>query len=168
MDILRHFNSRTRGFTIVELLIVIVVIGILAAITIVAFNGVQNKAYDATVQSDLTQFAKRMEIVKADSGTDTYPTTLTASMGFRFSTNAYGLDFQTYTLRYCVNTSTNQYVLVSLSKSGNYFKYISGEGMSTNIATYGYGVCGLVGLSSTNPPMNGLHGSVWSSWTNNS
>jgi len=35
---------RNRGFTIVELLIVIVVIGILAAITIVAFNGVQERA----------------------------------------------------------------------------------------------------------------------------
>ncbi len=33
-----------RGFTIVELLIVIVVIGILAAITVVAFNGVQQRA----------------------------------------------------------------------------------------------------------------------------
>jgi len=33
-------QTPTRGFTIVELLIVIVVIGILAAITIVAFNGV--------------------------------------------------------------------------------------------------------------------------------
>ena len=32
------------GFTIVELLIVIVVIGILAAITIVAYNGIQDRA----------------------------------------------------------------------------------------------------------------------------
>ena len=42
-----------KGFTIVELLIVIVVIGILAAITIVAYNGIQGRAHDTTVQSDL-------------------------------------------------------------------------------------------------------------------
>lgn len=42
-----------------ELLIVIVVIGILAAITIVAYNGIQNRAYDSTVQSDLSSMAKR-------------------------------------------------------------------------------------------------------------
>ncbi len=37
-------TERRSGFTIVELLIVIVVIGILAAIVIVAFQGVQEKA----------------------------------------------------------------------------------------------------------------------------
>ncbi len=37
-------NKDQAGFTIVELLIVIVIIGILAAITIVAFNGIQNRA----------------------------------------------------------------------------------------------------------------------------
>lgn len=37
-------NSKQKGFTIVELLIVIVVIGILAAITIVAYNGIQDRA----------------------------------------------------------------------------------------------------------------------------
>ena len=39
-----HKNS---GFTIIELLIVIIVIAILAAITITAYNGVQAKARDA-------------------------------------------------------------------------------------------------------------------------
>jgi prepilin-type N-terminal cleavage/methylation domain-containing protein len=42
-------SSRTRGFTIVELLIVIVVIGILAAITIVAYNGIQQRATNTAI-----------------------------------------------------------------------------------------------------------------------
>lgn len=46
------------GFTIVELLIVIVVIGILAAITVVAFNGVQQRANNARTTSDLNSLKK--------------------------------------------------------------------------------------------------------------
>jgi prepilin-type N-terminal cleavage/methylation domain-containing protein len=42
-----------RGFTIVELLIVIVIIGVLATITVVAYNGVQQNARDKSVLSDL-------------------------------------------------------------------------------------------------------------------
>lgn len=37
-------QGRQTGFTIVELLIVIVIIGVLAAITVVAYNGIQNRA----------------------------------------------------------------------------------------------------------------------------
>lgn len=51
-------KQKQNGFTIVELLIVIVVIGILAAITIVAFNGVQRRAHNTAVQADLSQNAK--------------------------------------------------------------------------------------------------------------
>lgn len=59
---------KTKGFTIVELLIVIVVIGILAAITIVAFNGVQQRAKNTQATSDLTNIKKAMLAYKARHG----------------------------------------------------------------------------------------------------
>lgn len=57
-----------NGFTIVELLIVIVVIGILAAITIVAFNGVQNRANDSRRFSDIQSIQEAIEAYKIANG----------------------------------------------------------------------------------------------------
>lgn len=64
---------RNKGFTIVELLIVIVVIAILAAITIVAFNGVQNRAKNTATQSAVKQVQKLVEAYAAENGS--YPST---------------------------------------------------------------------------------------------
>jgi len=58
----------SRGFTIVELLIVIVVIGILAAITIVAFNGVQTKARDAERATEVRALQTAFEMYKTENG----------------------------------------------------------------------------------------------------
>ena len=54
-------QTKTRGFTIVELLIVIVVIAILAAITIVAYNGIQNRAKASAAQSLANNIVKKAE-----------------------------------------------------------------------------------------------------------
>ena len=55
-------NIRRRGLTVVELLIVIVVIAILAAISVVAYNGVQARAYDSAQQNDIKTIAKALEM----------------------------------------------------------------------------------------------------------
>ena len=61
-------QKTTKGFTIVELLIVIVVIGILAAITIVAFNGIQQRGRDSQRKSDVAMITKALELYYIDNG----------------------------------------------------------------------------------------------------
>lgn len=56
------------AFTIVELLIVIVVIAILAAISVVAYNGIQQRARDSQRKNDLSQIAKVFQTYNIDSG----------------------------------------------------------------------------------------------------
>jgi len=69
-------TRRRQGFTIVELLIVIVVIGILAAITIVAYNGIQDRATWAKLQGDLSGINKSIQLYYAENGS--YPATAVA------------------------------------------------------------------------------------------
>lgn len=77
--------KKDRGFTIVELLIVIVIIAVLAAITIVAYNGITNRAKDANNKTDATSIAKVAEAINADSGS--YPTgTTDATLTTSFNT----------------------------------------------------------------------------------
>jgi len=68
--------KKDRGFTIVELLIVIVVIAILAAITIVAYNGVQNRARTTKNDTLAKEIANKAEVYAAeeDMGSGSYPT----------------------------------------------------------------------------------------------
>ena len=53
-------RDRRRGFTIVELLIVVVVIAILAAITIVAYNGINDRAKASAASSAVQQAVKKV------------------------------------------------------------------------------------------------------------
>jgi type IV pilus assembly protein PilA len=59
-------NTR-KGFTLIELLIVVVIIGILAAIAIPKFASTKEKAYLATMKSDLRNLATAQEGYFADN-----------------------------------------------------------------------------------------------------
>ena len=72
-------QQKTSGFTLVELIIVIVVIAILAAISIVAYNGVQERARDAIRLSHANAITKTLEIYHVRNGSYFGPTSANGS-----------------------------------------------------------------------------------------
>ncbi|MFZ2125464.1 MAG: LamG domain-containing protein [Candidatus Saccharimonadales bacterium] len=72
-------ESQSSGFTIVELLVVIVVIGILAAITIVSYSGISQRATVASLTSDLDSASRQLKLYQVTSDTSSYPTSFDVS-----------------------------------------------------------------------------------------
>ncbi len=70
-----QWAQKHKGFTIVELLIVIVVIAILAAMTIVAYNGIADRAKHSSAQSLTSQVTKKIEAYAVENS-DQYPADL--------------------------------------------------------------------------------------------
>jgi len=68
-----HTKQKQSGFTIVELLIVIVVIGILAAIVIVSYSGITNRANEVSIKARADSVIDKASTYNAL--TSTYPVT---------------------------------------------------------------------------------------------
>ncbi len=67
-----------KAFTIVELLIVIVVIGVLSLLTVVTFNGLQDRARDSAAHTTASQVQRKIELRNATYGSYTCSTCTTA------------------------------------------------------------------------------------------
>ena len=83
-------NNKQQGFTIVELLIVIVVIGILAALVITTFTGIQQKARNTERQTDIKALHGQVEAYFAQNGK--YPTLANLNDTTWRAANMKGLD----------------------------------------------------------------------------
>ncbi len=83
-------KRKEQGFTIVELLIVIVVIGILAALVITTFTGIQQKARNTERQTDVKALHGQIEAYYAQNGK--YPTLANMNDASWRASNMKGLD----------------------------------------------------------------------------
>lgn len=158
-------KSKEYGFTIVELLIVIVVIGVLAAIVIVSYNGITSSAHDSAVMSDLSNMAKKLEVEKATTGR--YPLPPTVSTDIHIAKGSYRDQNNLY---YCYNAASDEYAVQARSISGNYFKIVDGSA-SAGVGAYGYNgqaTCDLLEAGITwgggTASLGHSTGGTWAAW----
>ncbi len=97
-----------------ELIIVIVVIGILAAIILVAYNGITSQAHTSAVKSDLASAKKKLEIYKVKHGA--YPTSATTlkEAGLKFTEGSY--DVTRNNVYYVADTDGKWYAIGAIAQ----------------------------------------------------
>ena len=155
-------HGRTKAFSIVELLIVIVVIGILAAIVVVGYGAVIGNANNKSVQSDLIVISDAIKLKSLDdnglpsggaTSSNTGNSALLPGISIKPSDKAY--DTTVSNLFYCKGAigGVDEFAVVARSKSGKAFSYLSNKGIadfsgytwSTN--NNGVAVCTALGFS---------------------
>ena len=105
------FNKSLLGFTVVELIVVIVVIGILTAITVVGYLGVTKKTTAAALQSDLSSASDQLESYQISN--KVYPTTIDCS-----GSNA------TLSTNLCLNVSSDETLTYEVNNSSNPVSFV--------------------------------------------
>lgn len=153
-------QNKHQGFTIVELLIVIVVIAILAAITIVAYNGVQQRARNTQVISGANAYVKAFMKYKALNSA--YPTS-SGCLGANYPSNNCWMDGSTpnMSVNATLDTALQEFLptkptlATSLMSIGIANLNRGGAGYIANDATYGNRIVYYLASTSQNCSLSG-------------
>ena len=138
---MKTWARKESGFTIVELLVVIVVIAILASISVVSYNGIQQRARDSARDSAVRSLKLALEVYKSDF--NQYPiaganpnsgyliTGLTSSLVPTYISKIPDDPDTTKHLNYVVSTAYDGYGILVPYESRPQCKYLVGSGATT-------------------------------------
>lgn len=123
-------NRRLKGgFTIVELMIVVAVIGVIASIVVVSYGSSRSKAFDTAVKTDITKYADELNIYYGDNGGYPINQASLLNVSGEFAVSNYKTTGAKAVL-YCVDTaaatSGDSMAVIAKSNSGNTY-YVSDE-----------------------------------------
>ena len=166
-----------RGFTIVEISVVLFIIGLLTVIGSVSYSAMQKNARDTEAKEQLANFGRVLVKYKADHGA--YPSSmdgLPTTYEVKFSTDLFSTDAY-YNLIYCSQDPYGSYALTAITKAGQRIYIKNGDtpaqysGALTWQGSDHAGICGSVlpGSTSTGPAgwrESGESPAGWRSWVN--
>lgn len=132
--------GKQKGFTIVELLIVIVVIAILAAISVVSYTGIQNRAKNQQTVSAVTSYYKALAAYGIDNGALPADRACLGEQAFYTSNPCY-IGSSTYVWSSVLNSALSMYISgPATTASGSATNgSITGSGIFYDNATGGTG-----------------------------
>jgi type IV pilus assembly protein PilA len=122
---LTKMMKKNEGFTLIELMIVIAIIGILAAIAIPQFSAYRQRSYNSAAQADLRNAATAQEAYFVDNQT------YTNSTGFLISTT-YGLFMSENVTLTITSSGPLGYIMRTRHSSGSETYMIDGPGGTIN------------------------------------
>jgi prepilin-type N-terminal cleavage/methylation domain-containing protein len=152
----RSSHKSAPAFTIVELLVVIVVIGILAAISIVSYSGVTQRATVVSLQSDLANASQQLKLFQIDN--NAYPTTINCALPDSATNKCLRISSGN-TLSYSSNNTVNPQTFCVVETKGTQSYTINHDGTLVTGDCLGYGLA--LNLDAGNSVSYSGSGTTW-------
>ena len=159
-----------KGFTIVELLVIVITIAILASITFASYNGAQQRTQDASLQNDLTHVGELFDVYRTNTGmTDEYPSTLAnlQGLGLKIARANYRTTITANVIA-CISADKKSFAVVAQNKSGT-ISMVTAAGVaafSQPASSFTYAnTCSSLGLTLISA---GWYTGAWNTWAGSS